>query len=222
MEQTLIDIVAWLEPRALLLAVALPPVIRISGHWIPEGLFMIAIGVLAANSGSGAEAALLLGAVTVSHFLTDQIVYAVGHWVRPRLGRFAWVQKKIDQVTTRLTANPGAIWGLVPARVLPSGRVAWLLGSGVAAVPWRRFAIVDIVALFAHLATWSGLGWWVAGDFSRLARSAALGKSAGPWVAVFVIASIMALILVRRRPQWQLSAVATARRAGRSIRQFRR
>ncbi len=222
MEQTLIDFLGWLGPRALFFAAVLPPLIRISGHWIPEGLFMVAIGVLAATSGSTSEAVLLLSVVTVSHFLTDQVVFAFGHWLRPRLGRFAWMQKRLDQVTSRLDSSPAAIWGLVPARVFPSGRVAWLVGSGVAGIPWRRFAVVDVVALLAHLATWSGLGWWVAGDLSRFTRSAEMGKTAGPWVAIFVVVTVAAFMVVRRRRDLQLSAVAISRRATKSFRQFRR
>ncbi len=213
MEQALIDFLAWMGPRALFFAAVLPPLIRISGHWIPEGLFMVAMGVLAANAASTSEAVLLLSVVTLSHFLTDQVVFVVGRWLRPRLGRFEWVQKRLDQVTDRLSGSPAAIWGLVPARVFPSGRVAWLVGSGVAGIPWRRFMLVDIVALLAHLATWSGLGWWVAGDLSRFARSAELGKTAGPWVVVFAVVTLAAFLIVRRRHDLQLSAVATARRA---------
>ena len=37
---------------AILLALLLPPLIRLVGHWIPEELFMVAIGVLAARSPS--------------------------------------------------------------------------------------------------------------------------------------------------------------------------
>ena len=88
-EQHLFDLLAWLEPRAIFFALALPPVIRVVGHWLPEELFMICMGVLAARSGSLAGAAVLLGAVFVSHFVSDQVVYLIGCWLRPRLDRFA-------------------------------------------------------------------------------------------------------------------------------------
>ena len=64
-ELHLANLLAWLEPRALLLALALPPVIRVVGHWIPEELFMVALGVLAARSDSAMAAAVLLAAVFV-------------------------------------------------------------------------------------------------------------------------------------------------------------
>ena len=37
-------------------------------------------------------------------------------------------------------------------------------------IPWPRFAVVDSAALMVHLLTWSGLGWWLAGDLRRLDR----------------------------------------------------
>ena len=74
----LADLIAWLEPHALLLALVLPPVIRIVGHWIPEELFMVALGVLAARSDSAGAAGVILGAAVLSHFATDQLVYVGG------------------------------------------------------------------------------------------------------------------------------------------------
>ena len=127
--QALADLITWLEPHALLLALALPPVIRIVGHWIPEEIFMVAIGVLAARSISTREAALIFGAVTLSHFTTDQVVYLAGRWLRPRLDRFPRIATRLGAVTRRLTNSPGALIGLVPARVLPLGRGAWLAAA---------------------------------------------------------------------------------------------
>ncbi len=140
------DLLAWIEPRALLLALALPPLIRVVGHWIPEELFMVAMGVLAARSGSLEQAVVLLGAVTLSHFMTDQITYLLGCWLKTRVGRFPWIAKRLESVTFRLAGSPGALWGLVPARVLPLGRGAWLAGCGMVGIAWKRFAAVDFRA----------------------------------------------------------------------------
>lgn len=193
------DLLAWIEPRALLLALALPPIIRVVGHWIPEELFMVAMGVLAARSGSLEQAAVLLGAVTLSHFLTDQLAYSLGIWLKPRIGRFPWIAEKVEGVTARLLASPGAIWGLVPARVLPLGRGAWLAGCGIVGIRWRRFAAVDVFALLVHLATWSGLGWWLSYDIGRLQHSAEMGKIIGTWVAIGLVAAIAVIWIWRAR-----------------------
>ncbi len=211
------DLLAWLEPRALLLAIALPPIIRIVGHWLPEEVFMVAIGVLAARSGSPQAAVLLLSAVVVSHFLTDQAVFLVGRWLRPRLSRFPRVEARLGMVTSRLESSPAALFGFIPARVLPLGRGAWLAGCGVVDIPWSRFAAVDVMALLVHLATWSGLGWWLANDLGRLALSAQVGKVAGLWLAVALLAAIGGLVVWRTRPVWQPVSVRAVRRAGRTL-----
>lgn len=216
------DILAWLEPRALLLAVGLPPVIRAVGHVIPEELFMVAIGVLAARAGSPTEAAVLLGAVTVSHLVTDQVVYGGGRWLRPRLNRFPRIEPRLESVATHLVESPLALAGLVPARVLPIGRAAWLAGCGVAGVSWPRFLFWDAVAVTAHLLTWSGLGWWLAGDLARLESTAASGRVVGTWLAVTAIAVLSTVLLVRHRLRWQPATARAARRLGRSIRLFNR
>ncbi len=206
------DLLAWIEPRALFLALALPPVIRVVGHWIPEELFMVAMGVLAARSGSLEQAFVLLGAVTLSHFMTDQITYLVGCWLEPRVGRFPWVAKRLESVTARLAGSPGALWGLVPARVLPLGRGAWLAGCGMVGIAWKRFAAVDFFALLVHLAAWSGLGWWLSYDIGRLQHSAEVGKIVGTWVAIGLVAAVAIFLLWRSRGFLQPAEVRAARR----------
>jgi membrane protein DedA with SNARE-associated domain len=216
------DVLAWLEPRGLLLALGLPPVIRAVGHVIPEELFMVAMGVLAARAGSPAEAVVLLGAVTFSHLVTDQVVYGGGRWLRPRLGRYPRIAPRLDSVAQRLAESPLALAGLIPARVLPIGRAAWLAGCGVAGVSWRRFLAWDAVAVTAHLLTWSGLGWWLAGDLARLETTTVTGRWIGAWLAVAAIVLASMLALVRSRVRWQPASARAARRLGRSIRTLAR
>jgi membrane protein DedA with SNARE-associated domain len=220
--QHLVDLIAWIEPHAILLALVLPPVIRVVGHWLPEELFMVIMGVLAARSPSGGTAAIILGSVILSHFATDQIVYLAGLWLRPRLERFPKVEARLASVTDRLTNSPVALLGLVPARVLPLGRGAWLAACGVVRIPWIRFAAVDFAALVIHLGVWSGLGWWLAGDLGRLAASVDTGRVAGLWLAAGLITAITATILWRSREAWQPLTIRTVRRAGRSFRWFGR
>jgi membrane protein DedA with SNARE-associated domain len=199
------------------LALVLPPLIRIVGHWIPEELFMVAIGVLAARSESPSAAALILGAVVLSHFATDQALYLGGRWLRPRLGRFPRAETHLAAVTSRLSGSRGALLGLVPARVLPLGRGAWLAACGVVRIPWARFAAVDLSALLVHLAVWSGLGWWFAGDLQRLADSAETSRIVGLWMAIALLAAVTVVILWRSRSAWQPLTMRTIRRAGRSF-----
>ena len=218
----LADLISWIEPNAILLALVLPPLIRVVGHWIPEELFMVSMGVLAARSPTAGTAALILGAVVLSQFVTDQVVYLGGRWLRPRLGRFPRIEARLASVTNRLTDTPGAILGLVPARVLPLGRGAWLAACGVVRVGWMRFAAIDLAALIVHLVVWSGLGWWLAGDLGRLAASADAGRVAGMWLAAALLTVISAVVLWRSRQSWQPRTVRTVRRAGRSLRWFGR
>jgi membrane protein DedA with SNARE-associated domain len=211
--QTLADLITWIEPHAILLALLLPPVIRVVGHWLPEEVFMVAIGVLAARSPSAQGAAAILGAATLSHFVTDQIVYLGGRWLRPRLDRFPRIESRLRTVTDRLAGSPGALLGLVPARVLPLGRGAWLAACGAVRIPWPRFAAVDLAALLVHLSVWSGLGWWLSGDLRRLAESTETGKLVGVWLAVGLVIAIMVAILWRSRAAWQPRTSRAIRRS---------
>jgi membrane protein DedA with SNARE-associated domain len=216
-EGQLADVLAWLEPHAIVLALVLPPVIRAVGHVIPEELFMVAVGVLAARSGSPGSAATLLAAAAISHLATDQVVYLAGRWLRPRLDRFPRIRGRLESVTVRLDRTPTAMIGFIPARVLPLGRAAWLAGCGVAGLPWKRFAAWDVAALTAHVAAWCGLGWWLAGDLARLEATAASGKTLAGWLAVALISMVTAVAVVRRRRLWQPATARAARRLGRGL-----
>ncbi len=220
--QHLVDLITWIEPHAILLALLLPPLIRVVGHWIPEEVFMVAIGVLAARSPSAGTATAILGAALLSHFLTDQIVYLGGRWLRPRLERFPRIEARLAAVTNRLAESPSALFGLVPARVLPLGRGAWLAACGVVRISWPRFASVDLAALVVHVAVWSGLGWWLAGDLARLSASADAGKIVGMWIAVALVTAGTVVALWRSREAWQPRTISTVRRARRSLKFFGR
>ena len=208
----LTDLIAWLEPHALLLALVMPPVIRVVGHWIPEELFMVAMGVLAARAGSSGAAAAILVAVVISHFATDQVVYLAGRWLRPRLGRFPRIEGRLRFVTDRLATSPIALLGLVPARVLPVGRGAWLAACGVVRVPWPRFAAVDFSALVLHLSVWSGLGWWFAGDLNKLSASADTGRLVGTWLAVALVVAFSVVVVWRSRGSRQTDTLEVVNR----------
>jgi membrane protein DedA with SNARE-associated domain len=88
----------------------------------------------------------------------------------------------------------------------------------VVRIPWPRFAAVDTAALVVHLSVWSGLGWWLAGDLSRLAASADASRIVGVWIAFALITAITAVILWRSREAWQPRTISVVRRAGRSLR----
>jgi len=221
-EGTLADILAWLQPRALMLAVVLPPVIRILGHFIPEELFMIAMGVLASRSESPQAAATLLIAVFLSQAATDQLVYLVGRWLRPRLDRWPRLQRRLSVVTSRLSSSPAALAFVIPGRVLPLGRAAWMASCGIIKVSWPRFLLVDATALTIHVLCWSGLGWWLAGDIQRLEATANMGKLFGVTIFLTLLTAIAGWYAWQRRADWQPATVQVARRIGESIRQFGR
>jgi membrane protein DedA with SNARE-associated domain len=216
-EGTLAEVLAWLEPRALLLALAMPPIVRLIGHILPEEVFMVSMGVLASRSGSPSDAAVLLVALIASQFLTDQAVYLGGRWLRPRLGRFPRIRKRLEFVTGRLSSSPTSLLWFIPARVFPLARGAWLAGCGVVGVTWRRFMLIDFAALTVPLFTWCGLGWWLADDLNRLEATTHAGKFVGVWVAFVLLSTTLAWLGWRHRNAWQPATVRVARFLGRSL-----
>jgi len=154
------DLLHALQAHALLLAAVLPVAIRLVGHWLPEEPLMVAMGILAAHS-TPARAALLLGILWASHTATDYALYSLGRFVAPRLERWPRVARVVEPVTRRLAGSRWALAALIPVRILPLGRGAWLLGYGVAGVPKASFAALDAVAVAAFLIVWCGLGWFV-------------------------------------------------------------
>jgi membrane protein DedA with SNARE-associated domain len=220
-EHHVAEILAWLAPQALLLAVILPPLSRMVGHVVPEELVLVTLGVIAARSGSPREAALLLGLAMSSHFVTDQVVYGGGRWLGPRLRRFPRIAARLEAVTSRLEASPAALLGVIPGRVFPLGRAAWMAGCGVIGLSWPRYILLDLAALTCHLSLWSGLGWWLAGDLGRLDQSAQVSRILGLWLVVAALVAAAAVLAWRRRPSWQPATGRALRRAGRSLREWR-
>ncbi len=206
-EQQVAALVTWLEPNALWVVLVLPMVIRIVGHWLPEEVFMLAVGAMAARAASPVDAALLLGAAFLGHLATDQAMFFGGTWLRPRLARFPRLDERLLRVSDRLQGSSLALLTLVPARVLPLGRGAWLAGCGMARVGWPRFLAVDVLALLTHVAVWCGLGWWMGGNTARLATADALGAAAG-WTATALVVAVVGVLTWRRRESWQPEVAA--------------
>lgn len=211
-EHQLQQTILWIQPNAVWLALTLPVLIRLVGHWLPEEIFMMALGVLAARAGSPMAAARLLAAAWLGHLIMDQAVFFAGRWLRPRLDRWPRLAKRLEAVTGRLGSTPSALFLLVPARVLPLGRAAWLAGAGVVDVGWGRFLAVDALALVVHVTTWCGLGWWMASDLGELAAAARSGTVLALWAAVAALIAVVAVAVWRRRDRWSssLARVATA------------
>ncbi len=196
MEPAVAHLLQWIEPHAVLLALLLPAVIRVAGHWLPEELFMVAVGALAARRSPG-EAVVLLCAVWIGHFLTDQVVYAIGRGLRVPLLARERARKRVVPILERVRRSQKAVWGFVPARVLPLGRGAWLLALGAAAVPRLRFAIVDAVALVVHVVVWCGLGWVAEGRATVIME---VGKVGLLWAVAAAAISMGAVAVWRRLP----------------------
>jgi membrane protein DedA with SNARE-associated domain len=122
------------------------------------------------------------------------------------------IERRLAGVAARLDESPAALAALVPARVLPCGRAAWLAAAGIARVRWHRFLAWDVVAVTAHVVVWSGLGWWLAGDLALLESTAAAGGWIGVAMIVAAATAVPTLLVLRSRPRWQPVTVEVARR----------
>jgi len=193
-----------LQAHALLLALVLPPAIRLVGHWLPEEPLLVAMGVLAQRS-APPEAVAILTLLWLSNAVTDHVVFGLGRVLAPRLGRWPRVESRLRPVLERAASSRWALAAFVPARVLPLGRAAWLAGFGVAGVAYGTFAAVDGAAVALHLLVWCGLGWW-AGTHAALVVDVA--KPATAWFLLAVVASVAAVLL------WRRLAPASRRSAG--------
>lgn len=162
---------------------------------------MMALGAIAARSGSPLIAAQLLIVVWIGHFVTDHAVYFSGMKLKPRFERSRRFSSPIARVASRLEKSPGALLGLIPARVLPLGRGAWLAATGVIGVEWKRFVVVDMAALVLHVSIWCGLGWWMGRELSGLVLSAEMAKVVALWTIAAGISAALAVIAWRRREQ---------------------
>ncbi len=184
------------QEHSLLLAVLLPPAIRIVGHWLPEEPLMVAMGMLAARSGPD-RAAAILGLLWLSHAATDHAVFSLGRLLSPHLERWPRVARRVRPVADRIAASRWALAALVGVRALPLARGAWLLGFGVAGVRRSRFAVADGAGVTTDLLLWCGLGWWLGARMDTLlpvARPAAL------WLLLAVVASAAAVTAWRHLP----------------------
>jgi membrane protein DedA with SNARE-associated domain len=216
-ETALVDTVAWIEPHAVWLVMVLPPLIRVVGHWIPEELFMLSVGILAARSDDHVATGVVIAALLASQFITDQATFAVGRFFGPRLQRFQRLSDRLHLVTDRLERSPLAVLGLVPARVFPLCRGAWLVGCGLTGIRWRTFASVNVLALLTHLTVWAGLGWWFADDLVAITRSASQLKVIGVTGAISLAAVFTLVAAWHQRRRWQ-SGLVRVLDAGRDVR----
>lgn len=202
--ETLLQI---LQTHALLLAALLGPAVRVAGHWLPEEPLMIAMGALASHS-SRPEAALLLCLLWASHAVTDYAVYLIGRRIAPHLARWPKAERRVMAVVDRIGTSPWALAALVPIRVLPLGRGAWLAGFGVAGVRRTSFAVADAVAVAAHVLVWCGLGWWLG---SQAAVAVSVAWPATLWIMVAACSATAGVVVWRWVTRRWVGAFALAR-----------
>ena len=180
-----------LQAHAILLALVLPPAIRLVGHWLPEEPLMVAMGMLAAR-GTAGHAVLLFSALWASHAATDYAVFSFGRFMATRMDRWPRIARRIQPVSERVAQSRWSLAALIPARVLPLGRGVWLLGYGMAGVPGARFVAADAAAVAVFLLVWCGLGWWIGPPVVSLLSAA---KPAALWLLAAAASGVAAVLL---------------------------
>lgn len=133
--------------------------------FLPSETAIVALSAIAARTGSPNIWLLIVGA-SIGAIIGDNIAY----WLGRRLGtsRFKWMRKprgaKAFAWAGRELEKRGAIL-IFTARYIPVGRIAVNFTAGATHFSWRRFALLDGVAVV----TWAGY-------------SVAVGTFAGRWV----------------------------------------
>ncbi len=133
--------------------------------FLPSETAIVALASIAARSGEPNIWLLILGA-SIGAIVGDNIAYLMGRklgttrfaWMRrPRGAKaFAWAGKELEKRGAML---------IFTARYIPVGRIAVNFTAGATYFPWRRFVLLDGIAVV----TWAGY-------------SVAVGTFAGRWV----------------------------------------
>ena len=133
--------------------------------FLPSETAIVALASISARTGSPNIWLLILGA-SIGAMIGDNIAYVMGrklgttrfHWMRrPRGAKaFAWASRELEKRGAML---------IFTARYIPVGRIAVNFTAGATHFPWRRFVVLDGIAVV----TWAGY-------------SVAVGTFAGRWV----------------------------------------
>jgi membrane-associated protein len=133
--------------------------------FLPSETAIVALASISLRTGSPNIWLLILGA-TIGAMIGDNIAYFMGNklgttrfkWMRRPRGAqaFSWAGRELEK--------RGAIL-IFTARYIPVGRIAVNFTAGATHFPWRRFVVLDGIAVV----TWAGY-------------SVAVGTFAGRWV----------------------------------------
>jgi membrane protein DedA with SNARE-associated domain len=154
---------------------------------VPSETIVVTAGVAAAKG--DLDVLLVIPTAAVGAFLGDNVSYwlgrGVGDSVGERLFRGAKARARLDW-TERAIQRHGAMLILV-GRFIPGGRTASTFAAGALRMPWRRFALADLisVALWATYATMLGyLGGAAFRDSTWKPLAASLGAATLIGVAI--------------------------------------
>lgn len=126
---------------------------------VPGEAIVITAAVLAADG--ELILALVAFAATVGSFAGDnaswRIGVALGDRGTPRLQRSVRGRRMLLWARRQLRRRGRLV--IVAARFVPGGRTATTLTAGAIGMPWRSFALADIVAAAVWAVYVTGLGW---------------------------------------------------------------
>jgi membrane protein DedA with SNARE-associated domain len=156
---------------------------------VPTGAVVSATAVLAVHR-DPVTPVVVVAVGALAAYVGDAVTYAAcragGEPLTRKLTLYRGTMKLADKVSARLRERPTS--ALLISRLLPAGRIPMLLAAAVADLPWRRFAVANIIPCVLWSAVYATIGLFGGAVFRE------------PWQGVLaVVGLVLVLSLIAGR-----------------------